>query len=169
MPGSGTGDGAFETYKPLGLLKFKSLTGLNRFNPKVYGLQPPCLRLTHAVTDMSPRLGMECAGSALFQWHLQPPAVRHFVAHYRRNKRGMFSMIKDFEFDFMLVLESFGCGYGVLMCCPGPAPAQNRRIGPTPGSRGAEKGYYTVGGPSFERRSPWRPRWSRWSRCGRAG
>jgi len=86
LPSSGTGDGAFETYNPLGLLEFRNLSGLNRFNPKVYGLQPPGLRLTHAVADMSPRLGMECAGSALFQWHLQPPAVRHFVAHYRNFK-----------------------------------------------------------------------------------
>ena len=62
-----------------------SLTGLNRFNPKVCGLQSPCLRLTRAVTDTGSRLGMECAGSALSQWHFQPPVVRHFVAHDRAN------------------------------------------------------------------------------------
>ena len=83
---SGTGDGAFESYNTLGLLKFIYLTGLHRFNPKVYSLQPPCLRLTHAVTDISSRLGMECAGSTLFQGHFQPPAVGHFVAHYRKYK-----------------------------------------------------------------------------------
>ena len=63
-----------------------SLTGLNRFNPKVCGLQSPCLRLTRAVTDTGSRLGMECAGSALSQWHFQPPVVRHFVAHDRAEK-----------------------------------------------------------------------------------
>ena len=51
MPSSGAGDGAFEAYHPLGLLAFNDITGLNRFNPKVYGLQPPCLCLTHAVAD----------------------------------------------------------------------------------------------------------------------
>ena len=61
-----------------------TLTELNRFNPKVCGLQPPCLRLTPAVTDTRSRLGMGCAGSALSQWHSQPRAVRHFVAHYRK-------------------------------------------------------------------------------------
>jgi hypothetical protein len=57
------------------------LTGLNRFNLSVYGLHPPCLRLTHAVTGVSPRLGMECVGSTLFQSHLQRQAAVRFVAH----------------------------------------------------------------------------------------
>ena len=57
------------------------LTGLNRFNLPVYGLHPPCLRLTHAVTGVSPRLGMECVGSTLFQSHLQRLAAVRFVAH----------------------------------------------------------------------------------------
>jgi len=57
------------------------LTGLIRFNLPVYGLHPPCLRLTHAVTGVSPRLGMECVGSTLFQSHLQRQAAVRFVAH----------------------------------------------------------------------------------------
>jgi len=59
------------------------LTGLNRFNLPVYGLHPPCLRLTHAVTGVSPRLGMECVGSTLFQSHLQRQAAVRFVAHQK--------------------------------------------------------------------------------------
>ncbi len=66
LPNDENRDGAFESMQTLGLLRFNRLTGLNRFSPKAYGLQPPCLRLTHAVTDTSPRLGIECAGSALF-------------------------------------------------------------------------------------------------------
>ena len=58
-----------------------ALTRLNHFSHKAYGLQPPCLRLTYAVTDASPRLSMECAGSALFQSHFQRLVDRHFVAH----------------------------------------------------------------------------------------
>lgn len=42
------------------------LTGLNRFSLPAYGLHPPCLRLTHGVTAVRPRLGMECVGSTLF-------------------------------------------------------------------------------------------------------
>ena len=52
--------------------------------------------------------------------------TRYPLDKYRRNKRGMISMGKDFEFDFRLVLESFGCGYDDLICSPGPALAQNR-------------------------------------------
>ena len=58
-----------------------SLTGLNRFNPKACGLPPPCLRLTRLVAETRSRLGMEWAGSTLFQSHLQRPVVQHFVAH----------------------------------------------------------------------------------------
>jgi hypothetical protein len=57
------------------------LTGLNRFSHTAYGLHPPCLRLTHAVAVVSPRLGMECVGSTLFQSHLQRQATVRFVAH----------------------------------------------------------------------------------------
>ena len=57
------------------------LTGLNRFSHTAYGLHPPCLRLTHAVTGVRPRLGMECVGSTLFQSHLQRQATVRFVAH----------------------------------------------------------------------------------------
>jgi hypothetical protein len=57
------------------------LTGLNRFNLSVYGLHSPCLRLTHAVTVVSPRLGMACVGSTLCQSHLQRQAAMRFVAH----------------------------------------------------------------------------------------
>jgi len=57
------------------------ITGLNRFSLTAYGLHHPCLRLAHGVTDESPRLGMECAGSALFQSHSQRLAVERFVAH----------------------------------------------------------------------------------------
>ena len=59
------------------------LTGLNRFNLSVYGLHPPCLRLTHAVTGVSPRLGMACVGSTLCQSHLQRQAAVRFVAHQK--------------------------------------------------------------------------------------
>ncbi len=81
MPSIGARDSAFATMHTLGLLRFNSITGLNRFNPKACGLPPLCLRLTHDVTGMSPRLDMEWAGSALFQSHLQRPVVRHLVAH----------------------------------------------------------------------------------------
>jgi hypothetical protein len=57
------------------------LTGLNRFNLPAYGLHPPCLRLTHAVAGVSPRLGMACVGSTLCQSHLQRQAAVRFVAH----------------------------------------------------------------------------------------
>ena len=50
------------------------LTGLNHFNPKAYGLQYSCLRLTHGVTDVSPRLGTGCVGSTLSWWLFQPLA-----------------------------------------------------------------------------------------------
>ena len=63
------------------------LTGLNRFSLTAYGLHHPCLRLAHGVTDESPRLGMECAGSALFQSHLQRLAVERFVAHQKPTVR----------------------------------------------------------------------------------
>jgi hypothetical protein len=59
------------------------LTGLNHFSHTAYGLHPPCLRLTHAVTVVSPRLGMECVGSTLFQSHLQRQAAVRFVAHQK--------------------------------------------------------------------------------------
>ncbi len=81
MPNIGARDSAFATMHTLGFLRFNSITGLNRFNPKAYGLPPPCLRLTRLVTETRPRLGMEWAGSALFQSHFQRPVVRHFVAH----------------------------------------------------------------------------------------
>ena len=77
------------------------LTGLHRFNPKVCGLQPPCLRLTPVVTDRSPRLGMEYAGSALSQWHFQPPVVQHFVAHQKTGLRVWLGLLGE--------LPSFPC------------------------------------------------------------
>ncbi len=61
--------------------KGTELTGLNHFSQMAYGPQLPCLRLTHAVTSASSRLGIECVGSALFQSHFQRPADRRFVAH----------------------------------------------------------------------------------------
>ena len=39
------------------------------------GLQHPCLRLTHGITDLSPRLGTGCVGSTLSWWLFQPPAL----------------------------------------------------------------------------------------------
>ena len=84
------------------------LTRLNRFNPKVCGLQPPCLRLTHAVTDKSPRLGMEYAGSALSQWHFQPPVVQHFVAHQNTCKK------LSLQFGMVVSGTTLGCkGWGL--------------------------------------------------------
>ena len=61
--------------------QIRCLTRLNHFSSMAYSLQSPCLRLTHVVTNADSRLGMECAGSALSQSHLQRLAVRHFVAH----------------------------------------------------------------------------------------
>ncbi len=61
--------------------KETELTGLNHFSHMAYGPQRPCLRLTYAVTNVSPRLGIECVGSALFQSHFQRPVDRRFVAH----------------------------------------------------------------------------------------
>ena len=58
-----------------------TLTGLNHFSPKAYGLQHPCLRLTAGVADSRPRLGTRCAGSTLSRWHLRPLAIRRLVAH----------------------------------------------------------------------------------------
>jgi len=50
------------------------INGAQSLQPKAYGLQPPCLRLTHGVTDVSSRLGTGCVGSTL-SWRLfQPPA-----------------------------------------------------------------------------------------------
>jgi len=57
------------------------VTELYHFSLMAYGLQSPCLRLTCIVTNTSPRLGMECAGSALFQLHFQQLATNHFVTH----------------------------------------------------------------------------------------
>ena len=82
LPINGIGDSAFGLCDILSHLKFKTLTRLNHFNLTAYGLQSPCLRLTYAVTDASPRLGMECAGSTLFQSHFQRPATRRLVAHH---------------------------------------------------------------------------------------
>ena len=76
----GAEDGAFGEYEPLGLLS-SPVTRLNRFSPKACGLQPPCLRLTEAVADTGPRLGMKCVGSTLLQWLSQPPVTRRLVAH----------------------------------------------------------------------------------------
>jgi hypothetical protein len=81
VPSIGSHDGAFAGMQTLGLLRFNSLTRLNRFNPKACGLSPLCLRFTPAVTDRSSSLDREWAGSALFQSHLQRPVVRHLVAH----------------------------------------------------------------------------------------
>jgi hypothetical protein len=81
LPYSGVSDSAFEGMQPLSLLASSSLTGLNRFNPKACGLPPPGLRLTRLVAETRSRLGMEWAGSTLFQSHLQRPVVQHFVAH----------------------------------------------------------------------------------------
>ena len=58
-----------------------ALTRLNHFSHMAYGLQLPCLRLAHAVTDANPRLGMECVRSTLFQSHFQRLVDKHFVAH----------------------------------------------------------------------------------------
>ena len=62
------------------------VTELYHFNQMVYGLQSPCLRLTCVVTNTGPRLGMECAGSALFQLHFQQLATSHFVTHHNENR-----------------------------------------------------------------------------------
>ncbi len=83
LPINGIGDSAFGLCDTLSHLRFKTLTRLNHFNLTAYGLQSPCLRLTYAVTDASPRLGMECAGSALSQSHFQRLATRHLVAHHK--------------------------------------------------------------------------------------
>ena len=61
--------------------QINSLNEAQSLQHKAYGLQPPCLRLTHVVTNVSSRLGMGCAGSALSQSHSQRPANKHFVAH----------------------------------------------------------------------------------------
>ena len=82
LPINGIGDSAFGLCDILSHLKFRTLTRLNHFNLTAYGLQSPCLRLTYAVTDASPRLGMECAGSALLQSHFQRLATRRIVAHH---------------------------------------------------------------------------------------
>ena len=84
LPITGIGDSAFGLCDILSHLKFRTLTRLNHFNLTAYGLLSPCLRLTYAVTDASPRLGMECAGSTLLQSHFQRPATRRLVAH-RKN------------------------------------------------------------------------------------
>ena len=81
LPINGIGDGAFGLCDTLSHLRFRTLTRLNHFSHTAYGLRSPCLRLTYAVTDASPRLSMECAGSALFQSHFQRLVDRHFVAH----------------------------------------------------------------------------------------
>jgi hypothetical protein len=73
------------------------LTGLNRFSLTAYGLHPPCLRLTHAVTGVSPRLGMECVGSTLFQSHLQRQAAVRFVAHRKYTLRRYSFVFKEIE------------------------------------------------------------------------
>ena len=83
LPINGIGDSAFGLCDILSHLKFRTLTRLNHFNLTAYGLQSPCLRLTYAVTDASPRLGMECAGSALLQSHFQRLATRRLVAHHK--------------------------------------------------------------------------------------
>ena len=57
------------------------VTELYHFSLMAYGLQSPYLRLTCIVTNTSPRLGMECAGSALFQSHSQRLAASHFVTY----------------------------------------------------------------------------------------
>ena len=64
------------------------VTELNHFSPVAYGLQYPCLRLTCIVTNTSPRLGMECAGSALLQSHFQRLATSHFVTQRSENQYG---------------------------------------------------------------------------------
>jgi hypothetical protein len=81
LPINGIWDSAFGFCDTLSHLRFRTLTGLDHFSHMAYGLQSPCLRLTYAVTDAGPKLGMECAGSSLFQSHFQRPATRHLVAH----------------------------------------------------------------------------------------
>jgi len=72
------------------------LTRLYHFSQTAYGLQSPYLRLTHAVTSVSPRFSMECVGSALFQSHFQRPADKHFVAHPKfRAKKQWFHMVSE--------------------------------------------------------------------------
>ena len=43
-----------------------SLTGLNHFNLPAYGLPPPCLRLTSAVTDRRPKTRYEMCRVSTF-------------------------------------------------------------------------------------------------------
>ena len=81
LPISGVQNIAFGVFDPLSHPR-KRVNEAQSLQPLLaYGLQPPCLRLTYAVTDASPRLSMECAGSALFQSHFQRLVDRHFVAH----------------------------------------------------------------------------------------
>jgi hypothetical protein len=63
------------------------VTELHHFSLMAYGLQSPCLRLTHAVTDTSSRLGMGCAGSALSQLHFQQIAASHSVTHHKESRK----------------------------------------------------------------------------------
>ncbi len=85
-------------------LTSKLLNEAQSLQHKAYGLQPPCLRLTHAVTSVSSRLGMGCAGSALSQWHFQPPATRHFVAHPKQQKKlHLAPVFRVFSIDLFLL------------------------------------------------------------------
>src|SRR6266446_213939 len=45
------------------------------------GRPPPWRRVAHGVTDVRPRLGMVCAGSALCSSHWPRRAAVRFVAH----------------------------------------------------------------------------------------
>ena len=74
----GEGRQAFQHPRPPHQL---ACTGRNRFSPTADGLPHPCLRFPHGVPDVRPRLGMACAGSALFQEHWQLRAAVRCVAH----------------------------------------------------------------------------------------
>ena len=67
------------------------------------------------------------------------------LSKYRPNKRGMVSMVKDFELDVRLVLGALRCRCAVL--------ARHRRrtdgSGRGQGERVLKRGDSTVGGPSF--------------------